>query len=344
MPDDSTPQQRALDLKTKARTMEAELKRFAPVQLPYWHDEVRAIANELTRCALVSTKTGGAPRRYYHNERLFTLGGDDAAVTMTGEEIRGNDWKTFLTLAHLAREQKAGDLVVRVKSSTICKLNNWATRQTYYTEIYNSMLRLSAVSLMIYSRRLTKMRAYEKARAAVGSVEMLAAMYDEIRAIEEQELAATDVSGMQLRMIDSGVRFTGGKAPIDDVPQGDLAWEIPMDPNMILLFAKEWLTLVDETAQSEMSAGAVILQAYYCGHKIPNNVYVKNLARLLQLTCSPKEQKRIVKQRLQELVDHKVLVKFWFSQGRDGELVHVERAKWDGKGQRDGEETEEKAA
>jgi hypothetical protein len=341
---DSTPQDRARDQLTKARTMEAELRKFAPVQLPYWHDEVRAIANELTRCALISTKTGGAPRRYYHNERLFTLGGDDAAVTMTGEEIRGQDWKVFLTLAHLAREHKLGGLVVRVKSSTICKLNKWQTRQVYYTEIYNSILRLSGVSLMIYSRRLTKMRAYEKARAAVGSVEMLAAMYDEIRAIEEQDLAATDVSGMQLRMVDSGVRFTGGKTPVDDVPQGDLEWEIPMDPNMILLFAKEWLTLVSESAQSEMSTGAGILQAYYGSHKNPNDVYVATLAKLLQLTCSPKEQKRIVKQRLQELVEHKVLVRFWFSQGKDGELVHVERAKWDGNGDRNDAPAEGKAA
>jgi hypothetical protein len=331
---DSTPKQRQLELKFKAQSMEAELKKFAPTHAAFWHDEMRGIANELTRCGLISTRNGRAPRRHFNNERLFTPGDDpsSAAVTYTGEELRGNDEDTFLTAVHYVREQRGNQLVARLKSSDFCKANGWQTKQSYYTEIYKSILRLSATTLVVMSRRLTLMMAYEKARAAGGSIEMLARMYDEIHAQIDAGLDNVDVSGLTMSMLGKNPTFTGARyIDENDIPIGDLTWEIPMDTVMVTLFARPWLTLVPAALRQKLSVGARRLLAYYLGHKIPYAVKAATLAGLLQLDCEPWEQKRIVKARLQELVDNQGLEEAKMDEGPGLEvLVHVKRLKWNG--------------
>lgn len=311
----------------KARTMEQQLKLFAPEQMPYWHDSVRAIANELTRCALFSCRVGRAPREHYLNEQLFTLG--DTAITRTGEELRGNDEDVFLTLAHLAREQKSGKLLVKVDSTTICHLNGWQPRQRYYNEIYKSILRLSATRLVIMSRRLTKMRAYGKAKLAGIEQAELARMYDEIQAMTDEDLAGTEVSGLMMSMVSDKVRFTGGTDVVDDIPQGNLQWEVPLDPDMVLLFAKPWLTLMPAEARREISYGARRLLGYFYGHREPYAPKVSTLGKLLRLAGPIKEQKRGIRDRVQELVDHKLLESAELGEGVDP-LVHVVRNKHNG--------------
>lgn len=315
---------------SKANALEVELKKFAPVQMTFWHDEVRAIANELTRCALISCRSGGEPRRHFNNERLFTLG-KDASVTYTGEELRGNDEDNFLALVHLVREMPGGQLVVKVKSSDICKLNGWQTKQSYYTEIYKSILRLGATTLVVMSRRLTKMLIYERARkAGKASKEELARLHDEIHALTDSDLEATDVTGLTMSMVGSNVVFSGSKGVVDDIPQGDLTWEIPMDKAMVTLFAKEWLTLVPIYSRRKLSTAARRLQAYFMSHREPFDVRVSTLGQLLQLDCEIKEQKRIVKKRLQELVDQGVLKSADMSKGLGDVLVRVVRSTWGG--------------
>lgn len=309
---------------TKARSMENALRKYAPVQMSFWHDEARAIANELARCALISCRDVRKPRAHYHNEQLFVLG-KDAAITYTGEELRGYDEDVFLTLAHLAREQPDKRLLARASSAQICRLNGWPARQSYYTEIYKSVQRLSAATLTIYSRRLTRMRDYERVRASGASKEELARLYDELQAAHEQPAPLAKISGTMLSMVGSKVSFTGGTSVVDDFPQGNLDWEIPLEPEMVSLFAAPFLTLVPFMIRRDLSTGARRLQAYYMSHREPFPILLSNLGKLLNLDCPLKEQKRIVSKCLRELLDKGVLAEATLDEGRGDVLVRVVR-------------------
>jgi hypothetical protein len=333
---DTTPQQRAVEQKVKAKSMEAALKVYAPQQLPFWHDETRAIANELTRCGLISCRSGGVPRRYFDNEKLFSTG--KSTVFYKGEELRGNDEETFLTLVHMLREAKAGKLVVRTTSAELCRLNGWESRQVYYNEIYKSVQRLSAGSLTIYSRRISKMRRYQKARDAGVNEAELARLWDEIRQEEDDRPDDEDDGqpgndeaegeGLIVSMVGSRIKFEGSTGLVNKIPQGNLTWEIPLEEEMVFLFAKQWLTLMPQPSRRKLSTGGRRLQAYYMGHRKPYAVLVSTLAGVLQLDDSKgriKENKRIVKKRLQELVDARVLDSFELDEGLGDVRVHVKR-------------------
>ena len=313
---------------TKANSAKNEMNRLAPLQMPYFHDLVRAMPNELTHCALFSCRDPRKPRLYYSNRPLYVLG-QDATVTYTGEELRSFDEDIWLTLAQLAREQRAGEIIVRVSSAAICKLNGWVQQQGYYTKIYQSVQRLKGATLTVMSRRLTKSRAYEQARLAGASQEELARLYDELQAYSRGEIAADSVgvSGLMLSMVGDRVKFSGGTRTVDDIPQGNLDWEIPLDAEMVSLFAKPYLTLLSLDIRRKLSPAARRIHAYYMSHAQPYAVMVSSLAKLIDLDCPPKEQKRVIRKCLDELVEHGALEKAEMEEGVGDVRVNVVRKK-----------------
>jgi hypothetical protein len=323
----TNPKNRAEHI-TKANSAKNEMLRLAPVQIPFWHPDMRAIANELTHCALFSCRDKRKPRLYYSNAPLYVLG-QDATVTYTGEELRANDEDVWLTLAHQAREQRAGDIIVRVSSSTICKLIGWQTKQYYYTEIFKSIQRLKGATLTIMSRRLTKSRAYEQARQRGASQEELARLYDDLQAYSRGEIVpdSVEVSGLMMSMVGDKVRFSGGGKVVDDIPQGDLMWEVPLGAEMVSLFAKPYLTLIPLETRRKLSPAARRIHAYYMSHAKPHAVLVSSLAGLIGLDSELKEQKRIIRKCLDELVEHHALEKAEMEEGVGDVRVNVVRIK-----------------
>lgn len=324
----NTPNKKA-ELLTKARTAKSEMRRLAPGQMPLWHEETRAIANELARCSLISCRNHKKPREYYHNRTLYVTQGDDTRISQTGEELRGFDEDVWLTLVHLARTQASGKLMVSINNSTICKLNGWEPRQRIYNEIYKSILRLSATRLAIHSRRLVKAKAYEQARRRGAPDEELVALYDELRAIEEGTVPEEPMAGVFLSMLGDKVEFTGGGAEVDDIPQGNLQWQVPLDDDMVTLFAKPYLTLLPFEIRKKLSYTARRMQSYFLGHRKPHAVYVTTLASILDLDCPLKEQKRIVGNAVKELVDAGALKAGGLDEGRGDVLVRVERTRFE---------------
>lgn len=313
---------------TKANSAKNEMNRLAPLHMPYFHDLVHGIPNELAHTALFSCRDPRKPRLYYSNHPLYVLG-DDAAVTYTGEELRSDDEFVWLTLAQLAREQRAGQIIVRVSSKAICKLNGWTQQQGYYTKIYRSIQRLKGATLTVMSRRLTKARAYEQARLSGASQEELARLYDELQAYSRDEIPADSVgvSGLMLSMVGDRVKFSGGTKTVNDIPQGNLDWEIPLDAEMVSLFAKPYLTLMPLDIRRKLSPAARRIYAYYMSHAKPFAVLVSSLAKLTDLDCPPKEQKRVIRKCLDELVKHRALEKAEMEQGVGDVKVNVVRKK-----------------
>lgn len=314
--------------KTKANSARAEIAKRVPIQMAFWSEPLRAVANELTRCSLFSCRDVRKPRRHYSNERLFVLG-KGTTVTYTGEELRGRDQDTWLAVVHASRNYPAGNIVVKITSSQICKLNGWPPKQPYYTEIFKSLQRLQATNITITSQRLAKAKACEKAREAGATDEEMAKLWDELEAFDPNTAPDDgDVAGLMLSLVGSKVGFEGQNGVVDDIPQGNLTWSIPLDSEMVSLFARPYLTLVPFEIRKNLSTAAKRLQDYYMSHRKPNDVLISSLAQLLDLDGEFKEQRRTVLNRLQELVDHGVLLSATPAEGRGDVTVHVERAKW----------------
>lgn len=274
--------------KLKARTAAADIRRYAPAQMSFWPEERRAIANELARSAIFHCGNSRKPRIMYDNASLFMLGG--GAMTYTGEELRGKDEDLFMTLAHCAREKPSGELVVQVTSSQICKLNKWQQDQRYYDEIFRSVQRLKGGIITVFSKRLTKAIKCQKALEQGASPEELARLYDELTEFERREALdlgiehdGEEISGMMVSLISGTPIFTGTKSLKDNIPQGNLTWTIPMDKNMVALFAKPYLTHVDFEDRHSLSATGKRLQAYFLSHKNPHPVKLSSLAKMLNL-------------------------------------------------------------
>ncbi|MEM8515360.1 hypothetical protein RCH14_004721 [Massilia sp. MP_M2] len=277
-----------LQEKLKARTAAADIRRYAPAQMAFWPEERRAIANELARSAIFHCGNNRKPRAMYDNAALFMLG--SGAMTYTGEELRGKDEDLFMTLAHCARELPSGDLVVKVTSSQICKLNKWQQDQRYYDEIFRSIQRMKGGVITVFSKRLTKAIKCQKALEKGAPPEELARLYDELAEFERREALDLgladdddDITGMMISLISGNPVFTGAKDVKDGIPKGNLTWEIPMDKNMVALFAKPYLTHVDFEDRLSLSATGKRLQAYFLSHKNPHPVKLSSLAKMLNL-------------------------------------------------------------
>lgn len=277
-----------METKLKARTAAADIRRYAPAQMAFWPEERRAIANELARCAIFHCGNSRKPRVMYDNAPLFMLGA--GAMTYTGEELRGRDEDLFMTLAHCARELPTGELVVKVTSSQICKLNKWQQDQRYYDEIFRSIQRMKGGVITVFSRRLTKAIKCQRAIEQGAAPEELARLYDELAEFERREALdigledeGEEITGMMISLISGNPVFTGAKAVKDGIPQGSLTWEIPMDKNMVALFAKPYLTHVDFEDRQSLSYTGKRLQAYFLSHRTPHPVKLSSLAKFLNL-------------------------------------------------------------
>jgi hypothetical protein len=304
--------------KLQQRVAAASINKYTPKQLAFWPEERRAIANELARCALFVCSSTRKPRQYYDRRVLYSLG--SAKVSYKGEELRSLDEDVFLSLAHAARSMQAKNMTIKISNSQICKLAGRRQSQHYYNEIYSSILRLQSAVITVYSARLTKALACERALEEGAAPEVLARLYAELAEFERREelsLPSPDdkVSGLSMNLIEGETEFTNGEPPIDDIPQGNLEWTITLNSRLVTLFADPYLTLVDFEVRKLLSPGARRLQAYFCSHRKPNDVLASSLSKLLGLELSKGELNRTMQRYLDELVTVGVLA--------SGELVNA---------------------
>jgi hypothetical protein len=304
-----------------------EMKKVAPTKMSVWPNKYRAVANEIARCSLFSCRNPKTPRHHYTNERLFTLG--KSVMTYSGEELRSNDQDIWLALAHAVRDYPGENIVLHITSSEICRLVGWRIGQDYYTEIYKSIQRMKATALTVFSPRLKKARAYEQARRTGASDEELASLYAAMMRTDSDEAGEDEaVSGIMMSMIGSRVLFDAeGVEVIDDIPQGNLKWTIPLDAEIVALFAWSYLTLVPYERRRKLPRGAARnLQAYFMSHQQPFPVKMSSLAKMLNLDGELRENKRTIESALNQLQKEGVLESVKIDKGRGDVLVHVVRA------------------
>ncbi len=317
----------------KARTGAADIRKYVPQQLAFWNDERRAIANELARSALFQCRDNRKPRAMFDNAPLFMLG--EGALTYTGEELRGQDEDLFITLAHCARDMPSGELVVKVTSSQICKMNNWRQGQKYYDDIFRSIQRMKGGVITVFSRRLTKALKCQKALERGASDEELARLYDELAAFEKaaasdlpMDQEGDEITGMMLSLISGNPVFTGAKSLKDGIPQGSLTWEIPLDKNMVSLFAMPYLTFMEDKTRKALSGTGKRLQAYFLSHKTPYPVLLRSLEKMLGLNYKDLASLKFnLTSEFQALKEHGVIAGYSYAKSADGKdwKVTVER-------------------
>ncbi|MFK3740910.1 plasmid replication initiator TrfA [Massilia sp. TN1-12] len=315
--------------KLKQRVAASKIEKYTPAQMSFWPEERRAIANELARSALFSCADVRKPRRHFKSEKLFVLG--TGAVTYTGEELRSSDEDIFLALAHAARALSTDDMTVRISNAQLCKLTGKRQMQHYYTEIFRAIERLKGGVITVYSARLTKALACERAREEGAAPEVLAQLYADLEEFERREqlnlLSPEDkLSGMMMSLVDGDPIFSGATKVVDGIPQGNLSWEIKLNKRLTTLFAESYLTLVDFEARKNLSAGARRLQAYFGSHRQPNAVLAESLAKMLRLETSKKDTPRVIRRYLDELIEAGVLSHGEVVEGAGGKLVKVTRA------------------
>lgn len=296
--------------KLRQRSAVASIHKYTPVQLGFWPEERRAIANELARCALFRCGDKKRPRQQFSNEPLFVLG--SGGVTYTGEELRGFDEDVFLGLIHAARSMPADSMVVKISNAQICTLTGRRQSQHYYTEIYRSIHRMKGGVITVLSARLTRALACQEAREEGASPEVLERLYAELADFDRREeqnllLPSDTYSGLMMSLIDGDAAFTNGNGKVDNIPQGNLQWSIQLNRKLVTLFADSYLTLIDFDARKDLSPGARRLQAYFCSHRKPNDVLVQSLSSYLGLEVNKRDQARLMQRYLDELVAAGVL-------------------------------------
>jgi hypothetical protein len=312
----------------KIRRAQEEIKERVPEQMSHWPEDVRAVANELARCSLFSARNPRSPRLHYSNTRLFSIG-KDAKITYTGEELRALDQGVWLTAIHKARRLKGNQLVFSMSNIEICKLNGWEPKQSYYTEIYRSFQRLKATSLNVRSKRLVMAVACGRARANNAPPEELAQLYEKLAAYDRGEVPDDDDGdGLMLSLIGSAV-YSGGKGrAVNNIPQGNLTWEIVIEPEMAMLFAQPFLTFLGQPLRESLSWSARVLLTYYASHAKPFDVLISTLAEYLKLDGEFKANRRTVLRALDELVEAGFLLEATPNEDRGDTTVKVLRAKY----------------
>jgi hypothetical protein len=323
----------------KARSAAAEVRKYVPQQLAFWSEDRRAIANELARSALFQCRDNRKPRAYFDNIQLFMLG--EGALTYKGEELRSKDEDLFVTLAHRARDLPSGQMIVRLTSSDICKMNDWRQDQRYYNDIFLSIQRMKGGVITVFSRRLAKALKCQRAIDAGASDEELTRLHDELIAFEDSVSAVVpldqkgeEVAGMMLSLISGEPTFTGATTIKDGVPQGNLSWEITLDKKLVSLFAKPYLTLVDFKARQALSATGKRLQAYFLSHKKPYAVKLRSLEKMLGLNFADLGALKFnLTSQFDDLMALGVIAGYEFAKAADGAdwLVTVTRSANDSK-------------
>jgi hypothetical protein len=255
--------------KIKVRSAEAQVRKYVPAQLSFWSEDHRAFANEIARSALFQCGDNRKPRKFFDNAPLFMLG--EGTLTYKGEELRSRDEDVFEALAHRARDLPSGKMIVRLSSSDICKMNNWRQAQSYYNEIYLSIQRMKAGVITVFSRRLAKAI---KCQRAIDAGEEDSSMLP----IGKKE---GEIGGMMLSLVGGEPTFVGGTSLKDEIPQGNLSWEITLDKKLVSLFARPYLTLVHINARQALKPIGKRLQAYFLSHKKPYPVKLRSLEKML---------------------------------------------------------------
>lgn len=311
--------------KMLANAAKAEARKLVPQQMGFWPDDRRAIANELARSALFQCRDNRKKREFYDNVALFMLG--EGALTYKGEELRERDEDIWVTLTHYARDMEAGKLVVSISSSEICKQNKWRQDQRYYNEIYKSIQRMKGGVITVFSRRLAKTIKYEKALQARASDTELAKLYEEIEKYERRVAEGLNIDlndpdgmgGMMMSLIGGETTFTGSTGlDADNVPQGNLQWDIVLDRKMVSLFAKAYLTLVDHETRQSLTATGKRLQTYFLSHKKPYPVNLRNLEKMLGLNFGKLPALKLyITEQLKQLQAHGVIHDFSFEKNAD---------------------------
>jgi hypothetical protein len=323
----------AREKKLKATTASRQAAALVPLQMAFWSDERRAVSNELARSAIWSRRDIRTKRAYYDNIGLFMLG--EGSVTYKGEELRTNDEDIFVSLAHFSRDLPSGKLIVRTTSSDICKLNGWRQSQHYYDQIFLSIQRMKGGVITVFSRRIAQAIKCQRALADGASDETLARLYDELNAVEKAALASNgqvsgdaEMGGMMLNLIAGEPTMTGAKGLKKNIPQGNLQWEIHLDKNLVTLFAKPYLTIIEARARAQLADAGKGLQAYFASHREPYPVKLRSLEKLLSLNIKDLSAlKQNIKGHLETMKRIGVIEDFSFSRSADKSdwLVSVTR-------------------
>lgn len=131
------------------------VKRLETGQLCLWNKEERGIPNELARCAIFSAKNRKEKRDVYKASAPLVvpiLGG--GKVLYFGEELRQDDETVWMQLVHIAKEAR-NEWISFVPHAFI-KSINWPVKKDSYIRLLNSIRRLSAGGIEVYSKRFDR--------------------------------------------------------------------------------------------------------------------------------------------------------------------------------------------
>jgi len=123
------------------------------IQLPLWPDVVRSLPNEILRSALFNARNRRTPRAMMKSEPIAIIG--DGRITYRGEELRQDDETVWLQLVHLARRHVVGQLV-EFTAYSFCKDIGWPIGKRSYDRLKESLRRMQATGLDVYSKRLDR--------------------------------------------------------------------------------------------------------------------------------------------------------------------------------------------
>ena len=142
----------------RARNRPRELNAAAEkvsLPLPLWGEEIRCMPNEILRSALFNAKNRNESRRYLKNEEIAVIG-QSVRITYTGEELRQNDESVWLQLIHLAKSVAVGTPVEFTAYSMVqgLRLTKSKPNRDHVTRLCDSLRRMQATSLSVYSKRL----------------------------------------------------------------------------------------------------------------------------------------------------------------------------------------------
>jgi hypothetical protein len=147
---------------------------------------------------------------------------------------------------------------------------------------------MKAGVITVFSRRLAKAIKCQRAIDAGASNEELISLHDELLAFEEEDSSMLpigkkegEIGGMMLSLVGGEPTFVGGTSLKDEIPQGNLSWEITLDKKLVSLFARPYLTLVHINARQALKPIGKRLQAYFLSHKKPYPVKLRSLEKML---------------------------------------------------------------
>jgi TrfA protein len=123
------------------------------LHLPVWNVDLRCLPNEILRSALFNAKNRHCKREYKKAANIAVIG--DARIIYTGEELRQDDQAVWLQLIHLAKEQPIGQ-VIEFTAYSFRKALKWSNDGRSYERLRQSLIRMQATALNIYSKRLGK--------------------------------------------------------------------------------------------------------------------------------------------------------------------------------------------